>query len=176
MGDTAKNINWNPGDSSASRAIMGQSGGIKGADWNPLNSTTGQVAQGNYGALRGPLQNSVNFTKDLLGGIAAPLSGIQDLGASAAGIPQAAARHEKDLASAQVQGAQEQAYGQQQQGLAQQQQATDAAQQATNDANALYQKNQAGLTDTLNSENAFNAARNAARKAKGNTLYGAWNG
>lgn len=177
MGDTASGINWNPGDSIFSRTIMGQNGGAfkGGVDWNPGNSTLGQAAQGNWGeagrGLAGGVQNSMNLNKDLLGGLAAPLGGIRDVGESMFGTPQAAMRKRRDDLNAAQQGAQEQAQGNQQR----QQEAYNAQQLASqNQANQAYQTGQATQDQSLAAEDAFTQARNAARKAKGQTLFGGW--
>ena len=160
---------------------MGQSGGAK--DWNPnqvKDSTLGQFGQGNYGeagrGASGALQNSMDFNRDLVGGLANPVMGISDVANSMGGQDAAAERRKQQFSDF---GVAEQRQGEQQR-QAQARQAfqgqQDQAKLASDTANKTYQDQQAGLTKSLDDENAFNAARNARRKATGQTLFGGWNG
>ena len=173
MGDTRTNIDWDPSHSTIGQTITGQSGSALkgGVNWNPLDSTPGALAQGNFsGAANqaiGGAQNLANFGKDLNAGLLAPAAGIGALYNSATGQPQAAKRRDQDVAG---QTAENDAriFGEQQQQQQAQQQA--AEQKAQQDKLSAYNLQQQGVAD----EDAFTKARNAAIKAKGQTLFGAW--
>jgi len=178
-GGNGFNINWNPGDSTLGRTISGQQGGAfkGGIDWDPRNSTMGQAAQGNWGevgrGVTGGIQDAANFNKNLLGGLAAPGAALYGGVDSMFGTPQAALRKKHDDAASTAQGAQEQAQGNYQK---QQEAYNQQQQKASTDANNAYQSQQATLNQSLADEDAFTAARNAARRAKGTSLFGAYNG
>lgn len=180
MGNTASNINWNPGDSTLGRTISGQSGGAfkGGVDYNPADSTAGAFANGNYGdaanQAAGGLGNIVKTGGDLSMALLNPAGGVSDLYNSISGTPQAAQRTATDRAGAAAQGAQEQQYGQQQQANAAANAAQQAATNTANTTNQTYLTNQANTLQAQQGEDAFNAARNAARQKNGTTLYGGW--
>ncbi len=167
------NIDWNLANSTAARTLTGQSGGAfsGGVDWDPRNSMLGQAAQGNWGeagrGAMGGLQNAAGFNAQLLGGLASPAASIAGLVDSASGQPQAAARHKKDELSSEQLGAQQQ--GERQAGEAQQARAAADARR-----NAEFLTGQATANQTAADEDAFTAARNASRRARGNTLYQGW--
>jgi hypothetical protein len=173
MGQTASNINWNPGDSTLGRTLTGQEGSaFKDPNiWNPAQSTLGQFAQGNYdNALNqtmGGIGNAVNVGNDLGKTLWNPIGAGLDLGNSIGGQTQARNRQKQDEQNqaADYAGVQRDQQAQEQ---ARQQQA--AAQKAQQDKLNSYNLQQ----QTASEADAFTQARNAARRAKGTTLFGAW--
>ncbi len=173
MGDTVSNINWNPGDSTLGRTLTGQDGSaFKDPNiYDPRQSTLGQYAQGNYGeALNqtmGGIGNVRNVGNDLGKTLWNPIGAGLDLGNSIGGQPQATKRRQQDE---QNQAADYAGFQKEQnaQAVARDQQA--AAQKAQQDKLNSYNLQQ----QTASEEDAFTQARNAARRARGTTLFGAW--
>lgn len=73
----------------------------------------------------------------------------------------------------QDQARQDEAYAQQQ-GIVNQNNQLEQKRLADEKRNKEYQDQQAGISKSIADEDAFTRARNAARREKGNTLFGAW--
>jgi len=175
MGDTAKNIDWNPANSTLGQTFTGGGGSVFKSDvLDPRQSTLGQFAQGNYGnALNqtvGGIGKGLKAGWDIQGGVLNPLGGINDVSAGVSGAPQAEKRRQQDQQNqaADYMGVQRDQQAQEMQRQQQEQQA--AAQKAQQDKLNQYNLSQQSIAD----EDAFTKARNAARRAQGQTLFGAW--
>lgn len=164
MGDTASKINWNPLDSPLFQGTV---------DWNPLNSTLGQLAQGNYGeagrGAAGGVQNLANTWKDIGMGFVNPGAAYKDIYGSISGETGARQRREQDIFGQQQDQARRQAeYA----GWNQQMNQQQAAQKRNQDYLNRYSADQAATADA----DAYQRAKDAARRAKGTQLFGAYNG
>lgn len=156
------NIDWNPGNSPLWKGTV---------DWNPLNSTPGQAVRGNWGeagrGAMGGIENAAALSGQLASAALNPTGAIDSLSQSISGETQAAQRRKRDLAGVDARDAQ----------LASERAAADAQARQTAEANKRnqdYQSQQASMSAALGAEDAFTKARNAARKAKGTQLFGAF--
>lgn len=173
MGDTRTNIDWDPSHSTIGQTITGQSGSaFKNPDiYDPNQSTGAQFAKGNYGEAAnqalGGAKNLVQLGWNMEEGMLNPFKQAGDTYDTISGKPQAEKRHDQDVKNqtADYEGVQRAQEIQRQQ---QEQQAS--AQKAQQDKLSAYNLQQQGVAD----EDAFTKARNAAIKAKGQTLFGAW--
>lgn len=164
MGNTASNINWNPGDSPLWKGTT---------DWDPRNSTLGQMSQGNWGetarGLEGGFNNAFNLSKDLTGAVVAYGQALGQIDQSISGVGAAADRRKKlldDQNADNIAKQQRDAQAQYQFGLQQQ------GDKKNQDYLAQMKQQEQNTAD----EDAFIRARNAARQAKGTALYGGYNG
>ena len=164
MGDGGSSIDLNP--------AHGQlwSGGT---NWNPLDSTLGQLGQGNFqeagrGAVGGLQRNFADagrITKDVL----LPIAGGNDLANEISGTKGIKKRAAEDEAGRNAYDAQQQQI--QRQAEQQQKASADAAAK-----NKEYTDQQSQLSDSAGEADTFNRARAAARRAKGSTMFGGYNG
>lgn len=172
MGDTAK-VDWDPGHSTFGQTLTGGSGSaFKNPNvYDPNQSTLGAFGRGEYGnafnQTVGGLKNTVKAGADIGLGALNPQKTYSDLYNSVGGEPQAAERRQRDITN---QNADNDALVQQEQMQQQAGQQQAAAQKAQQDKLNSYNLQQQGVAD----EDAFTQARNAARKAKGTSLFSAW--
>lgn len=168
MGDTAKNVNWNPAESPI----------WKGQQDNDIgNSTLGQFWKGNYAeagrGAAGGVGNLSNISKDLGMGLANPIKGVGDLGNALGGQPQAEDRFQEKRRGIDAENSKREQMDRYQ---SQQNEMNLQRQQADNKRNSDYLQGVETQKKGTADEDAFNRARLAARRAKGNTLFGAYNG
>jgi hypothetical protein len=191
MGNPGGGVDWDPSHTSLGTQLKNAGVGVNvlnpaqavgqtmkdnglGFDSDWRNSTLGQATQGNWNKVGNDVAG--NFMQSInprtLGHDMGPLTEAFSANDYISGRTQAQGRENEK----QNQIAEENQRAQAAQEAAARQAAQLAAQQAADQRNRDYLGSQASAQASQADEDAFLAARNAARRARGNPIFGAYNG